>query len=540
MTAISEMQADVVVVGAGMGGLAAALAAWRWGKSVILTEETDWIGGQLTAQGVPPDEHPWIEYTGAPRSYRRLREGFRAFYRRNYALTEKAYRDPKWNPGGGFVSHMTLEPRVAWMVLNEMLAPALASGRLTLLLEHVPQLAEVDGDRVKAVTLCNRRDQSLKVLRAPCFIDATETGELLPMTGTEYVIGSEAQSDTGEPHATAKADPRNQQSVTWVFGVEYRAGEDHTIAKPKTYDFWREYVPELRPAWTGKLLSWSMTNPVTMAPRQVGFAPEGPLAEGDDINLWEYRRMLCHEHFSRDVYTAEATLVNWPQNDYMLGNIVDVTPEEREKNLEGAIQLSLSLMYWMQTGAPRPDGGTGWKGLRMCGNAMGTLDGLAKSPYIRESRRLKAEFTVLEQHIALEARRQETGLAPEEVTAVAFSDSVGLGAYRIDLHPTTKGENYVDISSLPYQIPLGSLIPERMENLIAGGKNIGTTHITNGCYRTHPAEWSAGEAAGSLAAFALEKGESPRGIRNGALLKEFQQALEKEGVDLRWPKVKYV
>jgi hypothetical protein len=45
---------------------------------------------------------------------------------------------------------------------------------------------------------------------------------------------------------------------------------------------------------------------------------------------------------------------------------------------------------------------------------------------------------------------------------------------------------------------LGALIPIRMENLLPAAKNIGTTHITNGCYRMHPVEWNIGEAAGAL------------------------------------------
>ena len=107
---------------------------------------------------------------------------------------------------------------------------------------------------------------------------------------------------------------------------------------------------------------------------------------------------------------------------------------------------------------------------------VGTSDGLAMYPYIRESRRIKAEFTVLERHVA-EAVRGEHG-------AEKFYDSVGIGAYRIDLHPST-GVNYIDVGSWPFQIPLGALIPVRVENLIPACKNIGTTHITNGCYRLH-------------------------------------------------------
>ena len=75
---------------AGVGGCAAALAALRNGMTVVLTEETDWIGGQLTSQAVPPDEHPWIESFGCNALYRTYRRRVREFYRRNYPLTEAA------------------------------------------------------------------------------------------------------------------------------------------------------------------------------------------------------------------------------------------------------------------------------------------------------------------------------------------------------------------------------------------------------------------------------------------------------------------
>ncbi|GMA23675.1 hypothetical protein GCM10025864_14340 [Luteimicrobium album] len=41
---ISGTHVDVLVVGAGMGGIAAALAAARHGATVVLTEPTRWVG----------------------------------------------------------------------------------------------------------------------------------------------------------------------------------------------------------------------------------------------------------------------------------------------------------------------------------------------------------------------------------------------------------------------------------------------------------------------------------------------------------------
>ena len=131
-----ELSADVVVAGGGTGGCAAAWAALRQGKRVVMAEETDWIGGQLTSQAVPPDEHPWIESTGCTRSYRSLRQGIRRHYRRSYPLTREALDHPHLNPGNGFVSAICHEPKVSLAVLQGFLAPYEASGRLRVLLRH--------------------------------------------------------------------------------------------------------------------------------------------------------------------------------------------------------------------------------------------------------------------------------------------------------------------------------------------------------------------------------------------------------------------
>ena len=134
---------------------------------------------------------------------------------------------------------------------------------------------------------------------------------------------------------------------------------------------------------------------------------------------------------------------------------------------------------------------------------------------------------------------RETGRPKEEVTAATFADSVGVGAYRIDLHPSSSGENYVDLSSLPFQIPLGALLPQRMENLVPACKNLGVTHITNGCYRLHPVEWNIGEAAGALVSEALRIQEPPRQIRKDPQrLAEFQRSLRAQGFELEWPRLR--
>lgn len=534
-----ELKTQVLVVGGGTGGVAAALAALEGGASVVLTEGTEWIGGQFTSQFVPPDENAWVETTGATRRYQRVREGIRQWYRDNRPLTAEAKADKKLNPGGGRVSAVCHEPKVSLTVMEEMLAPYREKGKLTILLRHVPVGAGMDGDWVKAVTLRDERSGDVVTVSADYVLDATELGDLLPLTGTEYVTGAESRRETGEPHALeGKAEPGNVQGFTWCFPMAWdpTPGASYVIDMPKQWERWRGYVPKLTPAWSGRLVDWTFSQPQSLKPiKGVLFWED---IQPGQFCLWNYRQVVRPDIYEGDRPRA-VTLVNWPQNDYWEGNVIDQPAETVAKYLEESRQLSLSLMYWMQTEAPRPDGGQGYPGLSLRPDLTGTSDGLAMAPYFRESRRIRALFTVTENHVGSYARYQHTSVdvrkLPPGVHAEEFADSVGIGYYRIDLHPSTGGRNYIDIASLPFQIPLGALIPQRVENLLAACKNIGTTHITNGCYRLHPVEWNIGESAGALAAFCLAKGVVPQQVHGKkALLDEFQASLSRDGVPLAW------
>lgn len=530
-----EMNADVIILGGGMGGVATSLACCRNGLSVIMTEETDWIGGQVSQQGVPPDEHPWIETHGAPPSYREYRNRVRDYYRRNYPLTEKARQDPNLNPGNGSVSRLCHEPRVTVAVMSDMLAPYMSTGKLLLLTDHKATSAVVSGDNVRAVEVQNLRTGDRVMLSGSTFVDATECGDLLPLTGTEYTTGTESKSETRELHAPEKGDPMNNQAFTVCFAMDYQPGIDNVQDPPKNYTFWKNYIPEMTPAWSGRLLDLSYSDPRTLKPKRLGFDPTGK--ELDDVlNLWNYRRIIDRKMFTKESYAGDITIVNWPQNDFFPGNLIDVPEKEFQDTFERGKQLSHSLFYWLQTEAPREDGGIGWRGLRLRGDIMGTEDGMAKYPYIREARRIKAEFTVLEEHVGAENRKLVAG---EEAgkRAADFFDSVGVGYYHIDLHPSSRGNNYIDFPSLPFEIPLGALLPQRMNNLLPANKNIGTTHITNGCYRLHPVEWSIGEAVGCLIAFAGRKKVPFRAVREDkTLLQDFQREIERQGIETKWPR----
>jgi len=484
------VRTDILVVGGGLGGVAAALAAARAGRRVLLTEETDWVGGQLTAQAVPPDEHPWIEHFGCTATYRALREGIRAHYRAHYPLTAQARGRAELNPGAGRVSAMCCEPRAAHAVHEAML------GSIPRLMEHAPVAAAADGDRVQAVTL--RGPAGDVTVEADWVIDATETGNLLELAGCEHVTGIESQAMTGEPHAPACAKPDSIQSPTWCFVLDHRSGEDHTVPRPAGYERWRDHLTWMAPdPKTGQLARRHLEPNPDGDPTALGFDRDDD--EGDR-ELWTFRRIAARANFVPGAYPSDITVANWPQLDCETGD-----PDD-------ARELSLSFLHWLQAEQGLP-------GLRLRGDVTGTADGLAKALYVRESRRIVAEHTIVEHELG-----------------ARHDDSVGIGSYRIDLHPRTGGEGYLDIDAPPFQIPLGALVPVRMENLLPGAKNLGTTHITNGCHRLHPVEWNVGEAAGALAAFCVQRRCRPREVRaRPALRDDFRERLPRDGVQMSWP-----
>ncbi len=516
---MKAQRCDIAIIGGGLGACAAALAAARRGLRVVLTEETPWLGGQLTSEAVPPDEHPWIEERGSSASYRALRRGIRDYYRAHLPLTPAARARPDLNPGNGWVSRLCHDPRIAVAVLDALTMPHRVNGRLVVLQPALPISASTHADRVTGVLVRSLENGEDVAIEAPYFLDGTPLGDLLALAGVEHVIGAEARSETGEPHAAERADPRDQQAVSVCFALEHLPGEDHTIERPAEYGRWRALQA---PGWPGPLLGWTTPMPETHEPLS------RPLFGAEGVrSLWTFRRILDRANFSDGFARSDVTIVNWPQNDYWFGALAGVDAEERARHVASARQLSLSVLHWLQTEAPRPDGGAGYPGLRLRGDVVGgTRDGLALAPYVRESRRILAERTVLEQHVAHPLRPE----GPER-----FDDAVGVGCYRIDLHPTATGSGYLDLGCWPFQIPLGALVPVRIENLLPAGKCLGVTHVTNGAFRVHHVEWGVGEAAGLLAAFCLDRSVSPRAVRSRpALLADLQALLRSEGVELSW------
>ncbi len=527
MPGMREVSAEILIVGGGTGGVGAALAASELGFNVILTEETDWIGGQLTSQGVPPDEHPWIEQFGCTTRYRDYRDRVRNHYRTHRPLNAQASQNRHLNPGGGWVSRLCHEPQIGWRVLMDMVRPFVESGSLKILLNTKPVAADVENDIVRSVTVSDLITGMETMIFAHYVLDATELGNLLPLTGTEYRVGAESKVQTAEPNALDGPEERNNvQGLTWCFAAALDEGSHRVIDRPETYEYWRGYQPSF---WPGPLLGFDVLHAHTGEVRQLPLFGKTPQ---DWYALFPYRQIVNPGIYEKSESVHPVTVVNWPQNDYFEGSILDVTDAEAAGHLRAAKQLSLSLLYWLQTEAPRHDGGVGYPGLYLAPGVMGTEDGFAKAPYIRESRRIEARMMVPEQAVAAYTH-------PGLDRAPDMRGSVGIGAYRIDLHPSTNGANTIDTSTLPFQIPLDSLIPVRMRNLLPACKNLGVTHITNGCYRLHPVEWNIGEAAGFLAAFCLLKNLEPAAVSDSLeLTQEFQRLLLGQGIEIQWPQLR--
>lgn len=498
---------DVLIAGGGTGGTAAAYQAAGAGFKVLVVEPANWIGGQITAQGVSClDEHNYIESAGGTRSYYLFRESVRQYYRDNYQLSEQALAQANFDPGDGWVSQLCFEPRVGLEVLYQMLNPYLEAGNLRVETRSAVVAVERGeaGKIAKATVQHLDTGETFEVI-PKIVIDATELGDIMPLAGIPYTSGMESYAMTREPSAPAAANPDAVQGFTYVFAVEYRPGENHVIPKPDGYEQNKSHY---------SFRGYTM------------FSSDNQFGQP----FWAYRRIIAAENFAGDAFPNDIAIINWASNDYTGGNIIDAPPEKVEQYLNEAKQLSLGFLYWLQTEAPRDDGGFGYPELKLRPDVLGTEDGLAQFPYIRESRRLDALVKVHEEDIVV---KYNPG-----TRARLWPDSVGIGMYYyVDIHASanTTLRSGSGQRVKPFQIPLRAMLTDNAPNFIAGAKNIGTTHISNGAYRLHPVEWNIGESAGALAAFALRSNVDPLTVGlDRALQIRYQKYLVENGIPIYW------
>jgi len=517
---MAEHESDLLIVGGGTGGVSAAIAASRAGVRVSVIEETGWLGGQFTAQGISAlDEHEHIETFGGTRSYYELRNRIRDIYRRRYPLLAA---ETYLNPGACWVTRLAFEPQVAVDVLTAMLAPQVAAGRVAIHTRRMAVAADMAGDRVQSITSIGLDDGTFLRHTFRHVIDATELGDLLPMTGVAYALGAETIGDTGEPHAQpANARPEAVQSLTYPVALRFdmtaRAGS--RTEPPPNYATYRVGQPysldihvragEIYANITGRLV--------------YDVFDRRPNTKG---GLWDYRRLVDGERVGLG-REHDISIFNWPGNDYRDRSIVDRPLDEVAVSLQEAKWVSLGFLHWIRTEASRTGGGTGYPEIVAAPHVYATPDGLARYPYIREGRRIIGQTRIVEQDVSVEFQAG--------ARARHFDDAAGVGWYPIDIHAASADDIGVSTQTRPFQIPLGALVPRVATNLLAGGKNLASTHITNGCYRLHPVEWNTGESAGLLVAFCQVTGCEPADVATDPTLRRsFQGMLAGQGVPLAW------
>jgi hypothetical protein len=504
-----DLRADVAIIGGGFGAVAAALAATDRGCRVILTDEFDWIGGQVTSQAlcVLDELYDPTGETIMNARYAEFRRRTREHYKSRYKLSALGAAQLDFCAGNSACAPVTAEPHVAHAVLLEMLSGAVTSGKLTILTRHVPVAAEREGDLAVSVTCrdLNHPDRT-RTIRAAFFLDGTETGDTYPLLKVPFNLGSESKAQTGEPHADDVADPTAIQSFTFCFVVEFVPGGKFTGAKPEDYEKLRDGQPFKLFTPGAKFF-------------ELGFDAKGFRI----VPFWFYRCVVDKRNFDDAAVPYSRAVINVGSNDYHGESYID-NPRQ-EEILEEARKLSRAYLYWLQTEAPRDDGGVGYPELRPVPEATGTPDGLAQAPYVREGRRLRACETVVEGDLSTEQQKQ--------ARARQFSNSVGVAAYFVDQHTRSGNKRGRCLMARPYQIPLGALVSPELRNFAAAGKGIGVTQITNGAYRLHTPEWAIGEAAGELAAFCLERRIAHPHLTGEPLL-EFQRRLLKQGIPLYW------
>jgi|AntRauMFilla1563_2_1112583.scaffolds.fasta_scaffold00185_9 hypothetical protein len=439
---------DVLIIGGGSSGTAAGMQAAREGASVLIIEETSWLGGMLTAAGVAAVDG---NHNIAFGIWGEFRQKLRNHYGGASALAT------------GWVSNTLFEPHVGDSLLKVM---ADIPGLQISYNSRWEKLTKTQNGW--QVTVSKDGSKRKTKVEGTIIIDATEYGDILASAGVPYEIGMD------DPAVEPLGPGRNDiiQDLTWVAILkDFGEGADKTIPKPANY----------------KTEEFSASC----------------MSEENLVGL-DCQKMLDYGKLPNNKY-----MLNWPNsgNDAYI-NVIEATAEERAAALEEAKQTTLRFIYFIQHDL-------GFKHLGIADDEFPTKDGLALIPYNRESRR--AETLV---HLTVaDLANQYTGQRPLYRTGIA------LGDYPIDHHHTKNLDSpkieFIEIKIPSYNVPIGSLIPKKVENLIIAEKNIGVSNIVNGSTRLQPVVLGIGQAAGTIAAHAVKENIQPREVS----IRSIQQAL---------------
>jgi hypothetical protein len=411
---------DLLVVGGGLAGTATAYEALLGGKTVCLTELTDWLGGQISSQGTSALDE-------------RTTQRAQLFYSRGYLeLRDRIFRRyGKLNPGDCWVSVSCFLPKDGHLILMEMLEAAAkrGKGRLHWYPNTVVKDLDYNADRTRiegaiaiqhqpapsapplntrflsqtledAYTYDNSQYLTKTIIRLsppqekPWYvIDATETGELIGLTNIPHRLGIDRRSPLEPSSASTTGDPYCTQGFTYTFAMEAMDSPQPQVMPA----FYPQYAPyysyELERLASFDLVFtyrriWSPQTGESTRFGGIGFTKPTPGDIAMQNWTWgnDYRPGTSVDNF---IYTSNQlqALGQLQPGGWMGGLRVDA--------LRKAEEHALGFYYWLVAGTTDSQLGDGvkethpnYRFLAGLDSPMGTAHGLSKYPYMREGRRI--------------------------------------------------------------------------------------------------------------------------------------------------------
>lgn len=487
---------DVVIIGGTPGGISTAITAARMGRTAVIVEYYNHLGG-MTTSGLGKSDITtagaigglWDEFVARVLAY----------YTETYGADSQQVVDCK----KGYY----YEPSVAEKILNDMIK---AESGISVLLRH--QLEEVvrSQNKVTAVRIKSRDTDEIQEIRGKVFVDATYEGDLAAYAGAEYRLGRESRTEFNEAHAgVIYMDHATRALLPGTTGI----GDDRLVAytyrlcfssdpnnrvypeMPPDYDRTR-YLNYLVDLQLERIKSTTLALSIAAIPNQKY-----------DVNMkpWPLGFPFAEEN------------AGYPEGTW----------EEREAIMEKIRNITLGLVYFLQNDEAVPEAMR--EEARQYGFAKDEFTDNNNFPfqfYVREARRVVGEYTLTENDLTF---------APESFRTPVHADAISAGEFPIDSFPTRKYEpghedaleGYILMLARytrPYQIPYRVMVPIEVEGLLAPVP-ASATHIAFSSVRLEPTWVSLGQAAGVAAYLAIEHGVEPRDVN----VDELQRILLSQG-----------
>jgi len=360
----------------------------------------------------------------------------------------------------GWVSNTLFEPHVADSIFKVM-----AKAEKMLSVHHglIFRKALVENGRLVGALFSDQKKNPVRIT-AKVVIDATELGDVLADAGVPYDVGMEADSETGEGVGVPETNDIIQELTYAAILKDYGKGVDKTIPRPAGYD-----PKEFDCCCTSYCFDSTLEKPSVDA-----------------------ETMLNYGKLPRNKY-----MINWPKrgNDTYL-NIIHLSEEERAVELEKAKQMTYRFIYFIQNEL-------GFRNLGLADDEFPTADRMPLIPYHREGRRMKGVVRFSMKNIS----------EPFTWGDPLYRTGISVGDYPIDHHhkKNRNAPQHLEFYPVPsFNVPMGSLIPEKMNGLVVAEKGISVSNVVNGTTRLQPCVLLTGQAAGMIAALSVLSNVEPR------------------------------